>query len=289
MTPPETGAVLSPMPGLRQVLAPNPGPMTHWGTNSFIIGEDQVAVIDPGPDDARHLDALLRAIQGATVTHILITHPHKDHSPLARRFARMTGAPVLGFGPPEAGRSAIMASLANTSMASGGEGVDTAFRPDQAMSDGDQVDGDGWTLRALHAPGHFAGHLAFEFQDILISGDHVMDWSSSLVSPPDGDLRSFMDTSERLRDHGSRRLLPAHGGAIADPADRLNWLIEHRLSRETSIRGALTARPGPWPRSQPGSIPTSQTKCCPRPNAMSWHIFLISRKEILPRPRRCRV
>jgi len=243
MTIPEAGVVETVQDGLRRVLAPNPSPMTHWGTNSFVIGEGRVAIVDPGPDDALHYDALMRATAGETVTHILVTHAHGDHSPLARRLSEVTGAPVVGFGPPDAGRSATMVRLHAAGLTGGGEGVDRAFRPDTTVGEGDNVTGDGWAVTVLHTPGHFAGHIAFEFDDLILSGDHVMDWSSSLVSPPDGDISAFMDTSRRLRDHGAKRLLPAHGGAINDPADRLGWLIDHRNARGAGILAALGPKP----------------------------------------------
>lgn len=243
MTQPDPGRAEMLEDGLRRILAPNPGPMTHWGTNTFIVGEGRVAVLDPGPDHPGHLADILAATRGETITHILVTHAHLDHSPLARRLSKRTGAPVLGFGPPGAGRSATMSALAGEGLAGGGEGVDTAFAPDATLADGDRVTGDGWQIEALHTPGHFAGHLAFAFQGTLISGDHVMDWSSSLVSPPDGDLGAFMATSARLRDAGHRRLYPGHGGAIDDPSGRLGWLIAHRTARETGILNALGPAP----------------------------------------------
>lgn len=241
MSMPTPGRPTTLEDGLRQILAPNPGPMTHWGTNTFILGEGRVAIIDPGPDDAEHLAAIEAATRGETITHILVTHAHLDHSPLARSLSRLTGAPVMGFGPPEAGRSPTMTALAATGLAGGGEGVDIAFAPDIALSDGELIKGDGWQVRALHTPGHFAGHLAFQFRDLAISGDHVMEWSSSLVSPPDGDVSAFMATCARLRDAGLRRLLPGHGKQIEDPADRLDWLIQHRRTRELQVLNALGA------------------------------------------------
>lgn len=243
MTPPEPGAPVTIEDGLRRVLASNPGPMTRWGTNTFIVGEGQVAIVDPGPDLPSHFAALTDATKGECVTHIMVTHAHLDHSPLARRLSKMTGAQVCAFGPADAGRSPTMRSLAAGNLAGGGEGVDHSFAPDLALTEGDTVKGDGWQLEVLHTPGHFAGHLAFSFQGALISGDHVMDWSSSLVSPPDGDLAAFMTTSRRLRDGDHRRLYPAHGEAIDDPSDRLNWLIAHREARETAILNVLDSTP----------------------------------------------
>ena len=243
MTPPDPGKAETLDDGLRRILAPNPGPMTHWGTNTFILGEGHVAVVDPGPASAAHLAAILKATQGETITHILVTHAHADHSPLARDLARATGAPVLGFGPPETGRSPTMEALAKDGRAGGGEGVDHAFHPDQTLGEGDRVSADGWNIDVLHTPGHFAGHLAFRMGDHVLSGDHVMDWSSSLVSPPDGDLRAFMETSERLAALQGVTFHPGHGNRIDAGPERLSWLIQHRLKRETAIREALGPSP----------------------------------------------
>lgn len=243
MTVPVAGKVETVAPGLRCVLAPNPGPMTHWGTNTYILGEGEVAVIDPGPADEAHLAALLAATTGERISHILVTHAHRDHSPLARRLSEISGAPVLAFGPPEAGRSPTMQRLAATGQLQGGEGVDTDFRPDGTLGEGDRVEGAGWSAEVLHTPGHFAGHLAFRIEAGVISGDHVMDWASSLVSPPDGDISDFMATSERLRDLNLPRLFPGHGRSIDDPSGRLDWLIAHRRARETAILGTLASRP----------------------------------------------
>ncbi len=238
----DAGEVQDIAPGVRGIIAPNPGPMTHWGTNTFLVGEREVAVIDPGPDHQGHHAALLAALSGASVTHILVTHAHLDHSPLARRLAEETGAPVLAFGMAEAGRTQVMQKLEASGLVGGGEGVDKAFAPDQAVFEGDRITGESWHLDVLHTPGHFAGHLAFRFGDLVFSGDHVMDWSSSLVSPPDGDLTAFMETSRRLSTLEGTTFLPAHGGAIRDPAERLGWLIRHREERESAILDTLNSR-----------------------------------------------
>jgi glyoxylase-like metal-dependent hydrolase (beta-lactamase superfamily II) len=245
MNAPEPGVAQDIATGLRLVLAPNPGPMTHWGTNTFLLGEGEVAVVDPGPADPRHLAAILKATAGERVTHILVTHAHADHSALAGELSRRTGAPVHGFGPPDAGRSEVMTRIAAEGLVGGGEGVDRDFRPDRTVGDGDRIDGAGWSVEVLHTPGHFAGHLAFRWGDTLLSGDHVMDWSSSLVSPPDGDIAAFMSTCHRLRDLGAGRLLPGHGGAIEDPGARLDWLISHRRAREAAILEQLSSDPEP--------------------------------------------
>ena len=200
-------------------------------------------MIDPGPTSEAHLQAILAATKGQTITHILVTHAHADHSPLSRALSKATGAMVHGFGPPDAGRSATMTRLAAEGLAGGGEGVDGAFRPDCVLGEGDEVATTDWRVTALHTPGHFAGHLAFRWGNMLFSGDHVMDWASSLVSPPDGDLGAFMRSSERLKALEDVTFLPGHGRPIAAAADRLDWLIGHRRSRELALLEALERGP----------------------------------------------
>lgn len=229
-------------PGLRRVLAPNASPMTYRGTNTYLVGTKDVAVIDPGPLSDAHLAAILDAVpSGGRISHVLVTHAHLDHSPLAPELARRTGTQVHAFGPPEAGRSAIMQQLAQGGLVGGGEGVDTGFRPDVCLADGDEVAGDGWTLRALHTPGHMASHLAFAWGDALLSGDLVMGWATSLVSPPDGDLTDFMASLRRLAEIPWRVFHPGHGAPVEDPAARIETLLTHRLGRESSIIAHLAA------------------------------------------------
>jgi glyoxylase-like metal-dependent hydrolase (beta-lactamase superfamily II) len=238
---PRSGRPETLAPGLRRVLAPNPSPMTYRGTNTYLLGTRGLAVIDPGPADAAHLDALLAAVApGQRVTHILVTHAHLDHSPLARPLAEATGAPVLGFGPAEAGRSAVMRALADAGEVGGGEGVDIGFVPDMSLPDGAAVEGDGWRVTALHTPGHMANHLSFAWGDALFTGDLVMGWASSLVSPPDGDLGAFMASLARLRQTAWRVFHPGHGASVSAPVPRLDALLAHRRARETAILGALS-------------------------------------------------
>ncbi|MGI9393436.1 MAG: MBL fold metallo-hydrolase [Boseongicola sp.] len=231
--------------GIRRILAPNAGPMTHWGTNTWIVGEGNVAVIDPGPDNAAHLEALLSATESETITHILVTHPHADHSLLSRKLSKCSGAPVFGFGAPQVGRSSVMEQLSEKIDMGGGEGIDRPFAPDQYVGEGDVISGDNWSLNVIHTPGHFSGHLGFRLNDFLFSGDHVMNWASTLVSPPDGDVAAFRATSRRLIEMNLLRCLPGHGETIDAPTDRLSWLLKHRQSRENDILGAL----GNTPRS----------------------------------------
>lgn len=236
---PRPGQPLMLEEGLRLVLAPNPSPMTERGTNSYLLGEGALTVIDPGPDDSRHVAALLAApARGERITRILVSHAHLDHSPAARILAHETGAPVLAYGDALAGRSARMRRLAGDEIG-GGEGVDAAFRPDEALPDGGEIDIGGLALRALHTPGHFGNHLSFLWGQALFSGDTVMGWAPSLVSPPDGDLTDFMVSLDRLEALGPTRLYPGHGAPVDDGPARIRALRAHRRSREEAIRGAL--------------------------------------------------
>lgn len=225
-----------------RILAPNPLPLTGPGTNTFLIGGRQVAVIDPGPDHPDHLSRIVEAGQGR-ISHILVTHAHRDHSAGAAALSRMTGAPVLAFGDALAGRSPVMQQLARTTDLGGGEGLDLTFRPDQTLRHDQVIETASWQIRALHMPGHQAGHLCFEWQNTVFCGDLVMGWSSTIISPPDGDLADYMRSLDQLGGLGSRRLLPAHGDAIDAPAARLAELAAHRRSRTAQILAAL--RDGP--------------------------------------------
>ena len=229
--------------GVRRVLAPNPSALTGPGTNSYVIGHDEVAVLDPGPDDPAHLDALMAAVEGERVALILVTHAHLDHSPLAAALSALTGAPVAAFGDARSGRSATMEALAARGDLGGGEGVDAGFVPDRRLADGEAVEVGGRRVVAHHTPGHFGNHLAFALGDVMLTGDLVLGWASTLVSPPDGDLGAFMASCERLRAFSPRLLLPGHGAPVADPVARLDWLLAHRRGREAQILDALGRGP----------------------------------------------
>lgn len=244
-TAPDAGRIRDLASGLRIVLAPNPSAMTHLGTNTYILGDQgRCAVIDPGPDDPGHLQAVLAAIGTAEVSHILVTHSHRDHSAMARRLSRASGAPVLAFGDSGAGRSAAMRRLVAGGLASGGEGVDSDFAPDVLLQDGQTVVGDGWLLRVLHTPGHMGNHICLDWDGALFTGDHLMGWAPSLVSPPDGDLTDFMASCRRLAAAPWQIAYPGHGEPVEDVAGRLAWLIGHRLEREGQILGTLALHPG---------------------------------------------
>ena len=243
-TAPPAGAPRDLGGDIRAILAPNPSPMTYWGTNTYLLGARRLAVIDPGPDDSGHLAAILGALRpGQSVSHIFVSHAHLDHSPLARRLAAETGAPVLAYGVAAAGRSAVMHRLAESGGIGGGEGVDAGFAPDQALADGEDVAGDGWRITAHWTPGHFCNHMCFQSGDTVFSGDLVMGWASTLISPPDGDLTQFRASCARLAALAPARLLPGHGAPVADPAARIRWLIAHRRAREAAMLDSLAHGP----------------------------------------------
>ncbi|WP_170402877.1 MBL fold metallo-hydrolase [Ruegeria arenilitoris] len=242
---PKPGIPVALQPGLRLLLAPNPSPMTYLGTNTYLLGTSDLAVIDPGPLSDSHMQAILDALQpGQKISHIVVTHSHLDHSPLAAPLSERTGAPIYAFGGPQAGRSAIMSQLAEQGLAGGGEGIDTEFRPDIELADGDRIEGNGWGLEVIHTPGHLGNHIALAWGDVCFTADHVMGWASSLVSPPDGDLTDFMKACHRLRARDWSVFHAGHGAPITDPSGRLDWLIRHRLEREAQILDALAERPG---------------------------------------------
>jgi glyoxylase-like metal-dependent hydrolase (beta-lactamase superfamily II) len=249
MTPPDdfnpaAGVVEELEPGLRRILAPNPSPMTFRGTNTYILGTRDLAVIDPGPLDQGHLMALMAAVgPGQHISQIIVTHSHLDHSTLAHPLAERTGAAVLAFGDAFAGRSPVMQALTREGLAGGGEGVDAGFKPDHCLRDGERLSGSGWDLTVLHTPGHIGNHICLGWQDRCFTADHVMGWASSLVSPPDGDLTDFMGSCDRLLEGNWRVFYPGHGAPIPDPRARVEWLMAHRRAREASIIQALSGAP----------------------------------------------
>ena len=228
------GAAEAVSPLVRRVVARNPGPFTFTGTGAHIVGSGQVAVIDPGPDDPAQLEAILEATEGETITHIFVTHAHLDHSPLARPLAQASGAVIFAGGArcrPSGGEDRLEA------------GDDLAFRPDVPILDGARFEGRGWTIEAVATPGHTASHFAYALAEdnALFPGDCVMGWSTSVVSPPDGDMRCYMASLTKISRRGYARLLPAHGPPIEQPGPFLDAYIGHRLARERQILDALDA------------------------------------------------
>ncbi|WP_445192104.1 MBL fold metallo-hydrolase [Sphingomonas sp. Tas61C01] len=230
-----TGIAIQLEPLVVRVLAPNPSPYTGSGTQTHLVGAVDLAIIDPGPDDPDHLAALVRAIDGRPVTAILITHHHRDHSPAAAPLKAITGAPIVGaapFAPSDAGPRADAS-------------FDADYAPDRVLAEGDTVTGAGWTLEALATPGHTSNHLAFALRETsaLFSGDHVMGWSTTVVSPPDGDMTAYMASLAKLIPRKDRIYYPGHGEAVENPQRLVRGLLGHRKQREGQILRLLREAP----------------------------------------------
>jgi glyoxylase-like metal-dependent hydrolase (beta-lactamase superfamily II) len=215
-------------------VARNPSPFTFRGTGTYVIGSGEVAVIDPGPDLTEHVEALLAGLAGERVTHILITHTHRDHSPAAAALKAATGAPTWGFGPHAGGVRGEPGVE---------EGGDWEFVPDVAVRDGERITSRGWRFAAVHTPGHTSNHLCFALEDsgILFSGDHVMGWSTSVISPPDGDMAAYMASLDKLLGRPDTVYWPTHGPAIGEPKRYVRAFIAHRRDREAGILDCLAA------------------------------------------------
>lgn len=241
--PPKTGKVDTVAPAVRRLLAPNPSPMTYWGTNTYLLGRDPVYVVDPGPSDPAHLDTIVRAVDGAECKGVLVTHAHRDHSAAAAQIGDLLKSPVLAHGLPEDGRSPVMEKLAAAGLTAGGEGVDRDFAPDGQLREGDILAAGKDKIEVIETPGHFAGHLSFVIGEAILSGDLVMGWASTLISPPDGDLGQFLASCAKLRARGAACLLPGHGPDVKDPTARIDWLTEHRRQRTRAILAELAKGP----------------------------------------------
>ena len=220
------------VPGVRRVMADNPGPFTFKGTISYIVGNGKVAIIDPGPDDPAHIGALLDAVRGETVTHIFVTHTHRDHSPATPALKHETGATVYAEGPYRAARPLHIGEH-NPLDAS----ADREFMPDVRLKDGEVVEGDGWTIEAVTTPGHTANHMSFALKErnLLFAGDHVMAWATSIVAPPDGAMSDYMASLDKLSKRTETLYLPGHGPVIKDAQRFVSYYILHRKAREASI------------------------------------------------------
>jgi glyoxylase-like metal-dependent hydrolase (beta-lactamase superfamily II) len=219
-------------PLVRAMVANNPGPFTFKGTVSYIIGRGKVAILDPGPADDAHTAALLDAVRGETVTHIFVTHTHRDHSPAVPRIKAATGAIVYAQGPHRLARPLHIGETRRLDAS-----ADMDFRPDVALADGEVVSGDGWTIEALTTPGHTANHMAYALResDLIFSGDHVMAWSTTIVAPPDGAMSDYMASLQKLARRTEPVYLPGHGGPVRDAPRFVQHYIRHRLGREASI------------------------------------------------------
>lgn len=222
-----TGVSMSLSPLVSRVLAPNPSPFTFTGTQSYLVGTTEIAVIDPGPADPAHLEALEAAIAGRPVTAILCTHTHRDHSPAARPLAEATSAPIIGCAPLTLDDDGPRADAA----------FDPHYAPDHVLADGDTVQGTGWTLQAVATPGHTSNHLCFALieEQALFTGDHIMGWSTTVVSPPDGDMADYMRSMQRLIDRDDVVYYPAHGDQVDKPQRLARSMMGHRRHREGQI------------------------------------------------------
>jgi glyoxylase-like metal-dependent hydrolase (beta-lactamase superfamily II) len=229
----EYGVAATVSPLVRRIVARNPSPFTLYGTGTYVVGRGEVAVIDPGPDLPEHIDAIGRALAGETITHILVTHTHRDHSPGVRPLQRALGGTTYGFGPHGSGRPELGGEVE--------EGGDHDFVPDVAIRDGDRLQGPGWTLETVHTPGHCSNHLCFRLDEerALFSGDHVMGWSTTVIIPPDGDMQAYMRSLHKLLKRSDDAYLPTHGPAIRNPHAFVRACIAHREAREREILACL--------------------------------------------------
>jgi len=226
-------------PLVRRLLAPNPSPFTYTGTETYIVGRGQVAVIDPGPALDEHLAAILAATEGERVTAILCTHTHRDHSPGSRALQAATGAPIIGCAPLTLEDDGPRADAA----------FDPDYRPDRILEDGDTVSGPGWTLEAVATPGHTSNHLCFALRETkaLFSGDHIMGWSTTVVSPPDGDMADYMRSLDKCIGRDDRIYYPAHGDPVTEPQRFVRAVATHRRQRERQILDLLEQESQPIP------------------------------------------
>jgi len=235
-TPAVAGELRRVTTGIRRLIAPNASPFTFTGTCSYIVGEGDVAIIDPGPADDNHISALLDAVRGERVGHIVVTHTHRDHSPAAAAIKAATGAPIVGaaaYAPTRADEAAGRLDASH----------DRDYAPDHALADGETISGPGYALTAVATPGHAANHLCFAFarENALFSGDHVMAWSTTIVAPPDGEMGAYMASLEKLRERDEAIFWPGHGGPVHDPRRYMRGLVHHRRQREAAILARLDA------------------------------------------------
>ncbi|MCY4194768.1 MAG: MBL fold metallo-hydrolase [bacterium] len=231
------GTAVEMAPGLRRVMAANPGKFTYRGTGTYIVGRGRVAIIDPGPGDADHINAVLAAVDGEEVEALLITHTHRDHSPASRAVGEATGAVAYGFGPHPA---------ADTDDGQGEERGDLEFTPDAAVVHGDVVEGPGWSFECLHTPGHISNHISYRWREAagVFTGDHIMGWSTTVIPPPDGNMTDYLASLRLLADSPDDRVYwPTHGPPVTEPHALVEALYAHRLDRERQIIRCLASGP----------------------------------------------
>ena len=259
-------------PGIARLLARNPSAFTYTGTQSYVVGTENVAVIDPGPDLPAHIDALVAAIAGRSVAAIVCTHTHRDHSPAARPLAERTGAPIIGCAP------LALEAVGPRADAS----FDGDYVPDRVLADGDALDISGEQLIAVATPGHTSNHLCLAWRDALFTGDHVMGWSTTVVVPPDGDMAAYMASLDRLRQRDDRIYYPAHGAPVTNPQQYVRHLMGHRMHRERQILKLIAEQP----RDIPGIVANAYPGLDPRLTAAAGgsvlaHLLDLERRSLV--------
>lgn len=235
---PAHGTAVDVEPGIQRITAPNESAFTFHGTNTYILGEERVAVIDPGPAIDSHFDLLVETLKGRTVSHIVVTHTHMDHSPLARPLKELTGATIVAEGPHRDSRKLHMGETNALDAA-----ADRDFQPDHVLADGELIEGDGWTLETIHTPGHTKNHACFALKDtdMLFSGDHVMGWATSIVAPPDGNMSDYMASLAKMTTRKETIYFPGHGGRLEKAPEFVRALKAHRKMRETAVLSRVRA------------------------------------------------
>ena len=272
---------------LRILRADNPSPMTHTGTMTYLLGDGEVVLIDPGPDLANHADAILAALEpGERIVALLATHAHADHVAGMARLQALTQAPSFGFGPSGSGRSAVMAGLVQQGLPGGDEGFDATFAPDQRLVDGQIICPAGFDITAIHTPGHTGCSMSFAVGDWLFTGDLAMGWASSLISPPNGNMATYLASLARLARQDWSQLYPGHGESVEDASARLAELIRHRHDRERQILEALANGQTEIPSITNAiyqGIPTGLSPAASR-NVLAHLIDLTARGRVLATP-----
>ena len=266
-------AILEPVePGVGRLLAANPSPFTYYGTQTYFAGEAEVVVIDPGPDLAAHIDAILAALDGRRLVAIACTHTHRDHSPASRALAAATGAPIVGCAP------LALESVGPRADAS----FDFDYAPDRVLADGEAIEIDGRRVVAVATPGHTSNHLCFEFEGALFTGDHVMGWSTTVVVPPDGDMGDYMASLDKLRQRDDRIYYPAHGPAVTKPQQLVRGMIGHRMQRERQILKRLAAGDRTVPEIVAAAYPGLDSRLVPAAGgSVTAHLMDLARRGIV--------